>query len=189
MTKPEIEELKDEIELYAERIEKLNPENIDELEEDEFETLTDVLEPGIIEQIKKHEINLFYSKLGSFYPYLETETDNLKQFLENYKNEIITWYDNELEAFEADAETVYNVYSEIFEMEEEEIASWYDDELDTCSWRTVYLSKANGVEFFRDVGGYGDVIRFMDEDMSINDIVDRLRAGETICEIFNDCYD
>jgi len=188
----EIEEVKEEIESYGFFIKKINPDNIWEVDEEEFNEVLKGLDTGLIEQIKKWEIPLFYSELVSFYPFLEHETEDFFEFLQNYKEEMRGWYERELDLFEdyEEAETIYHVYCELFDMEEEEIASWYDNELDTLSWRTVYLAKTNGTVFLRDVGGYGrDDIAIIDPETDITDIVERLKGGERLHKILNDCYD
>jgi len=178
----EIEEVKEEIESYGFFIEKVNPDNVWELEEEEFNEVLKGLNQEIIEQIRKHEITLFYSGLGYFYPFLEHKTEDFLEFLENYRKEMRDWYKRELDAFEnyEEAESIYKIYNEMYDMKEEQIASWYQDEFDTCSWREVYISKANGVVFLRDVGGYGDDIIIMDPEWDINEIIEKLKAGEPL---------
>jgi hypothetical protein len=185
----EIEEVKEEIENYGFFIEKVNPDNIWEVNEEEFNEVLKGLNQEIIEQIKEHEIPLFYTKLGSFYPFLEAETEDFFEFLQNYRQEMRDWYKREEDFFMdyESAETIYHIYCELFDMEDEEIDSWYDNEFDSCSWRSVYISKANGTVFLIDAGGYGDDIAIMDEDQSINEIVKRLKEGEPLRKIFNDC--
>lgn len=190
-SKQEIEEIKEEIESYGAFIETVNPDNIWELEEEEFNEVLKGMDPGLIEQIKKHEIPLFYTKLGSFYPFLEHEGGDFFEFLQNYKEELRDWYKREEEFFEdyEEAETIYKIYHELFDMEEEKVDSWYDNEFDTLSWREVYLSKGNGTVFIIDAGGYGDDIAIMDPESDITDIVERLKGGEPLRKILNDCYD
>lgn len=189
MGKQEIEELKEEIEVYAESIETLNPENIWEMNREEFNEVTNVLTLEIVEQIIKNKIKLFYSKVVGFYPFLEHETNYFKEFLERYRQEMRDWYHRELEFFEdyESAESIYKIYCELFDMKEEQIAYWYDNEFDSLSWRSVYISKGNGVTFLIDEGGYGDDIVIMDPEMDITDIVERLKAGEPLRKILNDC--
>jgi hypothetical protein len=62
--------VKEEIESYAFGIEKMNPDNIWEVEGEEVQRVTKGLDRGLIEQIKKWKIPLFYSGLGYFYPFL-----------------------------------------------------------------------------------------------------------------------
>ncbi len=90
-----------EIEVYAERIETLNPENIGEVEEEEFKEILKGVDTGLIEQIKKHEIPLFYSELGYFYPFLEHDLEAVDffEFLESYRQEMRDWYNRELDFF------------------------------------------------------------------------------------------
>ena len=178
----EIEDLKEEIESYGFFIEKVNPDNVWELEEEEFNEVLKGLNQEIIEQIRKHEIPLFYTKLGSFYPFLEHKTEDFLEFLENYRQEMRDWYKRELDAFEnyEEAESIYKIYCELFDMQEEKVDSWYQDEFDTCSWREVYISKGNGVVFLRDVGGYGDDIIIMNTEWDINEIIEKLKAGEPL---------
>lgn len=182
MSKQEIEEMKEAIEVYAESIEKINPENIWEMNLEEFNEVTNVLTLEIVEQIIKNRIPLFYSKVVGFYPFLEHEADYFKEFLERYRQEMRDWYHRELEFFEENEsiESVYKIYCELFDMEVEEVDSWYDNEFDTCSWRSVYLSKANGTVFLRDVGGYGDDIIIMDPEWDINEIIEKLKGGEPL---------
>lgn len=178
----EIEDLKEEIESYGAFIETVNPDNIWELEEEEFNEVLKGVNQEIIEQIIKNRISLFYTKLGNFYPFLEHKTENFIEFLQKYKEELRDWYKREECAFEnyESAESIYKIYHELFDMEEKEVASWYDNELDTLSWREVYLSKGNGVTFLRDVGGYGDDIIIMDPEWDINEIVEKLKEGEPL---------
>lgn len=185
----EIEEVKEEIETYVFNIEKLNPDNIWEVEEEDFQRLTDGLAPEIVEQIKEHGIPLFYSKLGSFYPFLEAKTEDFFEFLQKYKEELRDWYKREEDLFRdyECAESIYNIYCEMFNMEEEQIDSWYDNELDSLSWREVYISKGNGVTFLIDEGGYDTDIAIIDPESDVNNIVKRLKSGEPLQKIFNDC--
>ena len=188
MTKAGIEEMKEQIEFYAESIEKINPENIWEMNVEEFNEVTNVLTLEIVEQTIKNRIKLFYSKLGSFYPFLEAKAVDFFEFLQKYKEEMQDWYHRELEAFEENEsiESVYKIYCELFDMKEEKVDSWYDNEFDSCSWREVYLSKANNVVFLIDEGGYGNDIAILDPEWDVNDIVKRLKAGEPLRKILND---
>lgn len=181
----EIEAVKEEIESYGFFIEKVNPDNVWELEEEEFNEVLKGVNQEIIEQIKEHEIPLFYTKLGNFYPFLEGEAVDFFEFLENYRQQMREWYKREEDFFEdyEEAETIYKIYSEMYDMEEEQIASWHDNELDSLSWREVYLSKANNVVFLIDEGGYGNDIAIMDPEWDVNDIVKRLQAGEPLHKI------
>lgn len=185
ISKQGIEAVKEEIESYGAFIETVNPDNIWELEEEEFNEVLKGLNKEIIEQIKEHEIPLFYTKLGSFYPFLEGEAGDFFEFLENYKEELRDWYKREEDFFEdyEEAETIYKIYQELFDMEEEKVDSWYDNELDSLSWREVYLAKGNGTVFIIDAGGYGDDIAIMDPEWDINEIVDRLKEGEPLHKI------
>lgn len=180
-----IEDLKEEIESYGFFIETVNPDNIWEGGEEDFQRLTEELPPEIVKEIKEHEIPLFYTKLGSFYPFLEGEAEDFFEFLENYRKEMRDWYKAEEDFFEdyEEAETIYKIYHELFDMEEEQIDSWYDNELDSLSWREVYISKGNGVTFLIDEGGYGTDIAIMDPEWDITNIVDRLKEGEPLHKI------
>ncbi|AXN53383.1 hypothetical protein M1M16_gp02 [Methanobacterium virus Drs3] len=189
ISKQEIEEVKEEIESYGFFIQKVNPENIWEANEEEFNEVLKGMDTGLIEQIKKWEIPLFYTKLGNFYPFLEHKTEDFFEFLQNYKEELRDWYKSEEDFFMdyESAETIYHIYCELFDMEDEEVDSWYDNEFDSCSWRSVYISKANDTVFLIDAGGYGDDIIIMDPEWDINEIVKRLKEGEPLHKIFNDC--
>ena len=184
-----IEEMREEIESYGFFIEKVNQENIWEGGEEDFQRLTDELPPEIVKEIKEHEIPLFYSKLGSFYPFLEGEAVDFFEFLENYRQQMREWYKAEEDFFMdyESAESIFHVYSEMFDMEEEQIDSWYDNELDSLSWREVYISKGNGTVFLIDEGGYGTDIAIIDPESDVNNIVKRLKSGEPLQKIFNDC--
>lgn len=188
-SKQEIEAVKEEIESYGAFIETVNPDNIWEANEEDFQRLTDELPPEIVKEIKQWEIPLFYTKLGNFYPFLEGEAVDFFEFLQNYKEELRDWYKREEDFFEdyEEAESIFHVYCELFDMEEEQIAFWYQDELDSCSWREVYTSKANGVTFLIDAGGYGTDIAILDPEWDVNNIVKRLKEGEPLRRILNDC--
>lgn len=180
-----IEEMREEIESYGFFIEKVNPDNIWELNEEEFNEVLKGMDTGLIEQIKEHEIPLFYSKLGNFYPFLEGEAVDFFEFLENYRQQMREWYKAEEDFFEdcEEAETIYKIYHELFDMEEEQLDSWYDNEFDSLSWREVYLAKANNVVFLLDEGGYGNDIAIIDTDWDVNKIVKRLKEGEPLHKI------
>lgn len=181
----EIEEVKEEIESYGAFIETVNPDNIWEVNEEDFQRLTEELTPEIVKEIKKWEIPLFYTKLGNFYPFLEHKTEDFFEFLQKYKEELRDWYKREECFFEdyESAESIYKIYHELFDMEEEQIDSWYDNELDSLSWREVYISKANGVVFLIDEGGYGTDIAIIYPEWDITNIVKRLKEGEPLHKI------
>lgn len=190
LNKVEIEEQESKVEDFANKIEILNYENISEVEEDEIVDLG--LSEDIIKDIKKYGIKLFYSNIAGFYPFLTyyTEEDNIQTFMENYVSEIDEWCDNELDAFNDTAEpaTLVEVYDKIFDCESDKMAYWLTDPLNNTSWEEVYLDTyTNGVKIVRHETAMDNSIRVIDADKDIHEITDRLIAGETLCEIYNDC--
>lgn len=190
LNKVEIEEQESKVEDFANKIEILNYENISEVEEDEIVDLG--LSEDIIKDIKKYGIKLFYSNIAGFYPFLTyyTEEDNIQTFMENYVSEIDEWCDNELDAFNDTAEpaTLVEVYDKIFDCESDKMAYWLTDPLNNTSWEEVYLDTySNGVKIVRHETAMDNSIRVIDADKDIHEITDRLIAGETLCEIYNDC--